>query len=238
MATTQPAVTNAGSHLIGAFESAWAAIQAHNPDVPDVLIITGAGRTLGGLVLGHFAQSSWEEDAKQGKRHEMFVGGEGLARGANDVFATLLHEAAHGMAMMRKLKDTSRQGRYHNGIYKALAEEIGIEVEQHPVIGWSLTKMPASTAALYASKIEQLAEAIRLHRSDPLADLAAIFGSGVSFGDKVKLPPRTPKTRPLRTTIECACNPPRHLRMAREDWHKGPVTCGVCHTDFEEKERA
>src|SRR6266545_1119836 len=49
-------------------------------------------------------------------------GGEGLRRGARDVLATMLHEAGHGLAAARNLKDTSRQGRYHNAKYKALAE--------------------------------------------------------------------------------------------------------------------
>jgi hypothetical protein len=44
---------------------------------------------------------------------EVFVGGEGLIRGAASVLETLLHEAAHALAYVRDIKDTSRQGRYH-----------------------------------------------------------------------------------------------------------------------------
>lgn len=59
---------------------------------------------------------------------EVFVGGEGLVRGPVEVLATLLHEAAHALADVRGIKDTSRQGPWHNARFKALAEELGIEV--------------------------------------------------------------------------------------------------------------
>ncbi len=36
-------------------------------------------------------------------------------RGAADVLGTLLHETAHALAHVRDIKDTSRQGRWHNG---------------------------------------------------------------------------------------------------------------------------
>ena len=42
------------------------------------------------------------------KLPEVFVGDEGLARGPADVLGTLLHEAAHALADVRGIKDTSR----------------------------------------------------------------------------------------------------------------------------------
>jgi len=54
----------------------------------------------------------WHDDARQ--LPEVFVGGEGLARGPAEVLGTLLHEAAHALADVRGIKDTSRQGRWHN----------------------------------------------------------------------------------------------------------------------------
>jgi hypothetical protein len=75
--------------------------------------------------------------------------GEGLERGPEPVFATLLHEAAHALADAREIQDTSRQGRYHNLRFRALAEELGLVVTPAPGIGWSATTLPAATAALY-----------------------------------------------------------------------------------------
>ena len=40
------------------------------------------------------------------------------------MLCTVPHEAAHGLAYARKIGDTSRQGRYHNRRYAALAGEL------------------------------------------------------------------------------------------------------------------
>jgi hypothetical protein len=52
------------------------------------------------------------------------------------------------LAHVRGIKDTSRQGRWHNARFKALAEELGIEVTKDPRIGWSPTNLPAETRAV------------------------------------------------------------------------------------------
>ena len=91
---------------------------------------------------------------------ELFVGGEGLRRGAEPVLATLLHEAAHGVAHVRGIKDTSRQGRYHNTRFKLLGEELGLTISQAPTIGWSSTELAPGTAVEYVEEIEALASAI------------------------------------------------------------------------------
>jgi hypothetical protein len=95
---------------------------------------------------------------------ELFVGGEGLAQGAESVLATLLHEAAHGLADVRNIQDTSRQGRYHNTRYKAVGEELGLTVAQVAGIGWSGTALADDTAATYSAELGQLARAITAYR--------------------------------------------------------------------------
>jgi hypothetical protein len=126
--------------MVAALEGAWAAIRSRHPEVPAVVMVLGAGSvgaTGGGLKQGHFAAMRWADpdQSAAGARvgdsvrlPEVFVGGEGLARGPADVLGTLLHEAAHALAHVRGIKDTSRQGRWHNTRFKALAEELGIEV--------------------------------------------------------------------------------------------------------------
>ena len=98
--------------IVNAIEYAWQAIQANHDDVPDVIVTMGAGATVRGLKLGHFAAKKWQKG--ETVLCELFVGGEGLERGAKGVLGTLLHEAAHGVAHVRDIQDTSRQGRYHN----------------------------------------------------------------------------------------------------------------------------
>lgn len=132
------------STIIQAVESAWQVIQERHPDVPDVAVAMGSGSMARGMKLGHFAAERWNRDGN--RIPELFVGGEGLARGATDVLGTLLHEAAHGVADTRSIADTSRRGKYHNRKFKALAEEMGLTCEQTGTIGWSATAVTASTA--------------------------------------------------------------------------------------------
>ncbi len=72
-------------------------------------------------------------------RGEVFIATEPVARDATDMFAVLLHEAAHTIASRRGIKDTSRQGRYHNGRFRMIAEDVGLEGGRDPERGWSLT---------------------------------------------------------------------------------------------------
>lgn len=206
--------------MVAALESAWAAIRARHPEVPAVVMVLGAGSigNAGGLRLGHFAAMRWadpdqpttEDDAAAVRLPEVFVGGEGLARGPADVLGTLLHEAAHALAHVRGIKDTSRQGRWHNAKFKALAEELGIEVTKDTRIGWSPTTIPTSTCDAYSEVVAELGRVLRLHRSVEIS------------GGRAKKPSPPP----------CVCECGRRIRVATSVLEAGPITCGVCGTDF------
>ena len=224
------------SPMVAALEGAWSAIQARHPELPDVVIVLGAGSGNGpSLRLGHFAAMRWRapgpvevieqeqtrtEDDEAGRDEaepapvrrwaEVFVGGEGLARGPADVFATLLHEAAHALAHVRGIQDTSRQGRWHNAKFKALADEVGISVEKDPRIGWSPTTLPAATRATYTQVIDELGLVLRLHRAVEITGGAA----------------KKPATPP------CVCGCGRKIRVAKSILAAGPIVCGVCDTEF------
>ncbi|MGD9986341.1 hypothetical protein [Pseudonocardia sp.] len=205
-----------GSPMVAALEGAWAAIQARHPQVPAAVILVGPGSGGGaGLKLGHFAAMRWQHVAAAregiGPLPEVFVGGEGLARGPADVLATLLHEAAHALAHVREVKDTSRQGRWHNAKFKALAEELGIEVMKDPRLGWSPTSIPDATKAEYAQVIEELRRALRTHRSVEV-------GSGAKTTSK--------------TTPPAVCGCGRKVRVSRSVLAEGAIACGNCDTEF------
>jgi hypothetical protein len=129
------------------------------------------------------------------------------------VLGTLLHEATHGVAATRGIKDTSRQGRYHNTRFRELATELGISVERDPAIGWSITTVPDPTAAQYEHEIGALGAALTAHR------LADVHAGG-----------RTSSNNGLVAT--CACDPPRKIRLSRSAYDTGPVFCGVCEAQF------
>ncbi len=121
---TTPSPQAAASAVVAALEQAWTAIRAHHSDVPEVVVILGAGSEArrGLFKWGHFAAARWH--VAGANRPEVLVSGEGLNRGARPVLATLLHEAAHGLANTRQIKDTSRQGRWHNQRFRTLASEL------------------------------------------------------------------------------------------------------------------
>ncbi|MVU77452.1 hypothetical protein GPX89_09345 [Nocardia sp. ET3-3] len=198
--------------LVTALESTWAAIRSQHPDVPNVVLTVGSGSTGGSeLTLGHFAPNRWVRGEYE--LHELFVGGEGLQRGAVDVLGTMLHEAAHGVAVTRGIKDTSRQGRWHNERYRTLGEELGLTLAHNDKIGWSVTTVPEQTRELYRDELDELAFALVAYRR------------------------REPERRGGRKssnnglTAECECG--RKIRVAVGTYGIGPIICGVCKTGFE-----
>jgi hypothetical protein len=199
--------------LITAIDRTWAAIQDRHPDVPAVVITLGAGSggSGRGLKLGHFAPGRWQHGS--GTLPELFIGGEGLARGGRELLGTLLHEAAHGLASARGITDTSRQGRFHNTRYRELAGELGLHVTQAGTIGWSDTTVPDATAALYRAELRRLDAALVTHRH---ADSGAGRGGRASSNNGL--------------AARCGCG--RRIRVSASVLDMGPVTCGICGTDF------
>jgi hypothetical protein len=106
-----------------------------------------------GLIIREALQLS--HDAHE-IRAEVLVTGDGLAGSAVNVLELLLHEAAHAVAARRAVKDSSRQGRYHNRQFKAIAEELGLDVAQDPPFGWAATTVPAATAVRYTDALAAL----------------------------------------------------------------------------------
>jgi len=211
MAKPRPDAT-ISPRLVTALDRIWAAIQARHPDVPNVVITLGAGSGSGSLKLGHFAADRWQR--ADARLPELFIGGEGLARGAREVLGTLLHEGAHGVASVRQIQDTSRQGRFHNARYRPLAEELGLAVAKTGSIGWSATTVPGATAALYRGELHRLDDALVAYRRAELSN-----GRGGRTSNNNGLAAR------------CGCG--RRIRVSESVLSAGPITCGVCGTDFE-----
>jgi hypothetical protein len=201
-----------GSELVRALELAWSAIRRRHTELPDAVLIVGSGSEgrVHGLRLAHFAASRWS--AGEGTLGEVFIAGEGLDRGAVHVLGTLLHEASHALGYERELQDTSRQGRYHNARFRRLAEEIGLTVEHHQRLGWSLTSVPDRTKLLYAAEIATLDRAITAHRSRELST--------------------TEKRPPSRNAAVAVCGCGRRIRIAPAVLAIGPILCGVCGQPF------
>jgi hypothetical protein len=229
---TMNAQTDIATPLVKAFAFAWAAIQKRHPDVPDVVITFGGGRKREGLVHGHFAPNRWARG--EDHVHELFVGGEGLERGAAAVMGTLLHEATHGLALARDVQDVSRNGRYHNAKFRDLAELMGISVEHSQQLGWSTTTLTEDGAKEYATAIRRLDAAMVAYRRDPLMMVPAGIGGAGGLGGLIGGLPKGygRKSSNNGLSLECACETPRRIRVSATTAELGPITCGLCKATF------
>lgn len=205
--------------LVAALDTAWSAIQTRHSEVPDVILTVGSGtlgQSAGETRLGHFAAERWQRSGgpdSDGRVPELFVGGEGLAAGPEALLGTLLHEAGHGLAHTRGIKDTSRQGRYHNARYRDLARELGLVCEDAGQHGWTATRVPPSTAAGYRAVLDALGAALVAFRHpEPQRGAGATKkGNGV--------------------VARCECG--RQFRITASVLDAGPIVCSVCETAFE-----
>lgn len=135
-------------------------IRKNHEGVPDnIVFVLASGKSGRGNVHGHFAPSSWKDG-----HHEILISAESLARGPEATLGTLIHELAHARANLAEIRDTSNKGRYHNKKFKALAEEMGIELELAPTIGWSVTTLPEETASRYAAGLARLEKSLVTYR--------------------------------------------------------------------------
>ena len=143
--------------LLRALDDVYATLRTDHPDLPRALVTVeephpavtsrvacwraGTFVTASGVFEGRIAFGY--PTAHRDVPHTLFS-----ARAA-DLAGVLVHEAAHALATARKVKDTSRNGTWHNERYKNLAEELGLEVTKTDDRGWTNTKpSPALIAKL------------------------------------------------------------------------------------------
>ena len=223
--------TNYSTPLVAAIEGAWGHMQEKHAELPDVVVTIGSGIVAKGVKLGHFAANAWTRgDDITSEVHELFVGGEGLMLGAESVMATLLHEGTHALAEARGIKDCSRNGRYHNAQFKALAEEMGIAVTHSKDLGWSDTEMPAETAASYEGAIFALDLAITSYRAGAM--LAPQADPGTAPIAPVVKAPRGGGRASSNNGVSLKCNCGRRIRVSNTVAEMGGITCNICGAEF------
>jgi hypothetical protein len=200
------------SRVLAVLEQMWQAIRKNHPEIPPVVIIIASGTEGKQARYGHHAPGRWYVGTQE--RAEIMISGEGLRREATSVLGTLLHEAAHALAAARGIKDTSRQGRYHNKHFKTLAEELGITTGFDGVIGWSITSVPGTTASVYADQLAALKAAMILWRRDEIL---------------------IPKERRSSNLIAAVCPCGRSIRAAASTLAEAPITCTAYGGQFQPK---
>ena len=205
--------SQAASRILKVLEDTWLEIRRWHPEIPSVVIIIASGTDGKQTRLGHHAPGRWNVAGEQ--RTEIMISGEGLRRSSAEVLGTLLHEAAHALAHARGIKDTSRQGRYHNKHFKNCAEELGLTVTHDDRNGWSASTITSATQAAYARQLHDLTEAMTLWR----------------HGET----PAGPTARRNTNLIAAACPCGRSIRVAASTLAEAPITCQACDQDFQAK---
>lgn len=187
------------------------AIRVNHPELPQIALVVGAsGVSKRRAIHGHFAPKSWHGDAE----HEILLSGESLARGAVATLGTLLHESAHAIANARAVQDTSNHGRYHNKKFKAIGEEVGIDLESAATLGWSLTTVPESTQNKYRDGLKALEEALTSYRVNRVES-------------KEKKP-----SRKTKVSIDCGCFKPVTVSLKWFEDAVARLTCNDCLEEF------
>jgi hypothetical protein len=232
-APVQTRATGHLSRLASLLERIYAVMQGHHPDLPDVMFIVGVGTRTDreGMTFGHFGAGRWQ--FPKSRIPELMISGEGLGRGSRELLNTLLHEAGgHGLAMVRKIDDTSRGGRYHNRKFAALAREVGLTPPEEPTaLGFSSCTLPEETWDKYADVHELLDEACRVYRHAEASRKAAGNGAqgDAGEGDEGEGTDDS-KTSGKRVKATCGCG--RAHWASRSVLVQAPNLCLACLTPY------
>jgi hypothetical protein len=143
--------------------------------------------------------------------------------GPGPSFERLLHEAVHGVAAARGIRDTSRAGRYHNRRFLAVACELGLDhpADAHPSTGYSLVRMRPDTQRLYSPTVTRLQSALDAHFEGLNETRSVFLGPAARFGTS---------GGGMRVKAVCGCG--RNLRVVRSILVKAPIVCGACGEPF------
>ena len=213
-----------------ALSAVWKAVQAHHPEVPHVVLLAAPNPHGNMNVLGHFAALRWNATPGHGGiLHEVVVVAEHLNRSAEDVVATLIHEAAHALDFTRGIHDCSRS-QYHNRKFEAAAKELGLDVTQVPHYGFAQTKMQPETSQRYHAETEALQEVL-MHRR-PMVSASKPAGTGAGDGrgsESDDTDPPKPGGRYKKAS--CAC--PFNIRVARTTIAATTIRCDSCGEPFQ-----
>lgn len=195
-----PDVSTTPLVLAAELAAAWAEIQRHHPELPDLAA------------------------------PESLIGESSSACGAELSFERLLHEAVHGIAAARGVRDTSRAGRYHNRRFLAIAEELGLDHpdEPHPSSGFSLVTLTPAAKKRYRAAGERLRKALRAHDAATAADSPRSFrGPAARHGSS---------GGGVRVKAVCDCG--RNVRVVPSVLAQAPIVCGGCGKPFRIPETA
>ncbi len=203
--------------------------------------------TMGGtsrLTYGWFAEGAW----RYGDRHvhELFLNADRRVPHqsvsvAEDVLVTLLHEACHVWAQLSDVRDTSRDGRYHNRRFAETALTIGLAVEKDTVIGHRTPGLSSWARTDYSDLLSDLERGLVLAREPKPAEPVGGTPDADDEAD-TNIDANGPTVLAGPTTkyifASCRCQDARgHLatiRVAKGSWRPGVICCSACEAPFME----
>lgn len=227
-----------GSAVVKLLERVHERIRQNHPEVPAMVIVTGAGTQAGSNKWGHFRPNGWTTSEKSAI-HEMFMAGETLAKGAKQVLQTMLHESAHALAEVRGKQDTSRQGRWHNKVFLETAREVGLEHKSDKADkahGYSFVTLTTDTLAEYQDLLDELDQEIHLMVKLPFwlgSDKDGEEGGGDGMGRAPRGEGGSSNGGNLKLT--CLCDKPNIIRASKKVADLQVVNCGDCDALFLER---
>lgn len=230
-----------GSAVVKLLERVHERIRQNHPEVPEVVIVTGAGIGFGGGKWGHFRPQGWTTG--ETSIHEMFMAGETLAKGARQVLQTMIHESAHALAEHRGEKDTSRQGRWHNQVFLKTAKELGLEYKANGLkadkaLGFSQVTLTEETVEEYRDLLDELDREICLMVRLP-GWLGGTTEGGQDGDEGGHTMGKAPSTGTASTSnnvkLTCECEEPNIIRASKKVAAKMVVNCGDCDALFLER---
>lgn len=208
--------------IIQTLNDAWADIRQRHPEVPGVMIVTGRRRHKSeGNIRGQHCKETWHAHGEDDRLAEVWISGERLAEGGKEVMQTLLHEAAHALAGVRKIRDTSNKNRYHNKAFVKIAEELGLmgpESSGGPSLGYSNCIITELTANKYICQIEALDHACKSFVAPALTEEV--------------------KTRTPSVKAYCECPDDNYVTWSKklqkkyEELGIYPLECAICKQPF------
>jgi hypothetical protein len=217
------------SSVVEVLARCWARLVREHPEIPPCVIVIGTQsrhRAHGWHWSGRWAVQAGEP------RTEIAIAGEHLADGPHAVLGTLIHEAAHALAVGRKVKDTSRGGRWHNRRFSALASELGLIVVTCKQIGHRTRGLTDEAAATWRFELLELMDAMRrsdhARRIPPGTPTGGTGTGGTGTGGTGTGGTGTGGKPTNPAPLLCSCVPARRIRVAPTVAARGPIICSIC----------
>lgn len=150
---------------------------------------------------GHCSTSKvWRR--KDDDTYEMNIAAEALTAPIEEVIDTLIHEMIHLYCREHGIQEVSRGGMYHNGRFKALAEEKGLVCEKAGQYGWNTRGTGNDALVEYA--IEKGWNEIKIGRE--IIGRHGINGSGTASGNAPTTGGKRPSSTRKLQCPKCGCS--------------------------------